>query len=133
MNHRFLYLVSLCLSVTLLLAGCLPEGQSLIPITGAEKASVPASVGQARENVLAYLASSSRLAAAPPNADWQLDGGEPLDGEYRFRSGDWLMVVRLANNRDENQQIVIINKIEKAYWCGYVKPDGQVVDTVYIR
>ena len=128
MNHRIIY-PTLCLSALLLLTGCLPKDRSFVPVTGAEDAFIPALIEQARGNVLEYVISSSRLAAIPPSADWQLDQSEPVEGKYRFRSGDWLMVIWLANADEENQQVVIINKVESAYWCGHVQPDGHVVDT----
>jgi hypothetical protein len=93
---------------------------------------VPASVTQTQNSVLAYLTTTSRLAPIPPpSTDWQLDSVEQLEVEYHFHSGDWHMVIHLANGTHKNQQIVIINIIENAYWCGYVKPDGQVLDTTY--
>ena len=123
MDHRFVYHLPLCLFVALLLTGC-------IPVTGAEDV-VPASVTQTQDSVLAYLTTSSRIAPIPPSVDWQLDSVELLEGEYHFHSGNWHMVIHLANSTHENQQIVIINLSENAYWCGYVKPDGQVLDTTY--
>ena len=125
MNHRIIQLFSLCMPAILLFAGCAPKDKPFMPVTGA------AMVEQARKNVLEYVISSSRLATAPPSADWQLDQWEPLEGEYRFRSGDWLMVIWLANADQENQRVVIINKVESAYWCGHVQPDGHVVDNSY--
>jgi hypothetical protein len=123
MNHRFVCVLFLCLSVTLILTGC-------IPVTGTED-SVPASVTQTQDTILTYLTTSSRLAPIPPSMDWQLDSVEQLEGEYHFHSGDWHMVIHLANGTHENQQIVIINLTKNAYWCGYLKSDGQVVDTTY--
>jgi hypothetical protein len=121
------------LCVVLLLTGCQPENKaSTIPVTGGENISAPAVVHLARDNALEYVISSSRLATIPPATDWQLEGDRSPDGEYRFRSGDWLMIVRLANG-NENQQIMIINQIEGLYWCGCVKPDGTMVDTSLLR
>ena len=125
MNHRIIRLFSLCMPAILLFAGCAPKDKPFMPVTGA------AMVEQARKNVLEYVISSSRLATAPPSADWQLDNEEQRQGEFHFRSGDWLMVIWLAD-ADGNQQVIISNNVEKAFWCGYVTPDGHVVDTAYM-
>ena len=132
MNHRIVCL-PLCLLAILLLTGCQSKEKPLIPVTGAEDASIPVLTKLARENVLEYVLSTSRVAAAPPNVDWQLDGGKKSNGEYCFRSGDWIMLVRLADANQENQRVIIINKVEKVVWRGYVAPDGHVVDTAYYR
>lgn len=133
MNKRVGRFLALCLPILLLFAGCQPADKSVIPVTGGESAPVPAQVEMARENILEYVISSSRLATAPPSADWQLDGGEQREGEYRFRSGDWLMVIWLVDSQEGKQRVIIVNKVEKASWCGYVEPDGHVVDTAYTR
>ena len=133
MNDRMIRLFTLCMTAILLLAGCASKEQPSIPVTGAEDASIPAMIEPARENVLEYIISSSRLTNAPPSAEWQLDKDEQLEGEYHFRSGDWLMVVWLADTDEKNQRVIISNKAENAFWCGYVRPDGHVVDTAYIR
>ena len=133
MNKRVVRFLALCLPAVLLFAGCRSADQTLISATGAEDIPIPAMVEQARDKVLEYVISSSRLAAAPSGTDWQLDRGEHSEGEYRFRSGDWLMVIWLADAQEGNQRVVVINKAEKVSWCGYVEPDGHVVDTAYIR
>jgi hypothetical protein len=117
----------------LFLAGCTPKDRPSIPVTGAEDVLTPALVQPALENVMEYVISSSRLANAPSSVDWQLDEGEQLEGEYHFRSGDWLMVIWLADADEENQRVVISNKVKKVFWCGYIRPDGDVVDTAYTR
>jgi hypothetical protein len=133
MNHRIVCL-TLCLLTILLLTGCQPKDQALIPVTGAEEASISALTALARENALEYVISSSRVETAPPSsADWQLDAGQQLNGEYCFRSGDWTMLVWPADANQENQRVIIINKVENVAWRGYVAPDGHVVDTAYYR
>ncbi|MBE0669635.1 MAG: hypothetical protein IH588_03525 [Anaerolineales bacterium] len=132
MNHRLVGLLSLCLLVTLLLMGCLPEDPLLISITGLKEFAVPAVVSQSRGDVLAYLTTSARLAAAPPDADWQLEHGQQREGEFHFRSGDWHMTIWLPSSVEGNQHIAILNSSAHAYWCGYVKPNGQVVDTALL-
>jgi hypothetical protein len=132
MNHRIVCLF-LCLLTILLMTGCQPKGQPLIPVTGAEEASISALTELARENVLEYVISSSRVGTAPPSADWQLDGGKQLNGEYCFRNGDWIMLVWPADAQEENQRVIIINKVENVAWRGYITPDGHVVDTAYYR
>ncbi len=132
MNHRLVYL-PLCLLAFLLLTACQPKDQPFIPVTGAEDASIPMLTKLARENVLEYVISSSRVPTTPPNTDWQLDGGKQLNGEYRFCNGDWVMLVWLADAKEENQRVIIINQVENVAWRGYVAPDGHVVDTAYYR
>ena len=132
MNHRLVSL-PLCLLTILLLTSCQTNDQPLIPVTGAEDASIPMLTQLARENVLEYVISSSRVPTVPSSVEWQLDGGKQLNGEYRFRSGDWVMLVWLADADEENQRVIIINKIENVAWRGYVAPDGHVVDTAYYR
>jgi hypothetical protein len=132
MNHRIVCL-TLCLQAILLLTGCLSKEQPLIPVTGAEDASIPVLTKLTRENVLEYVISSSRMATVPPSAGWQLEDGQQLNGEYRFCSGDWVMLVWPADANEENQRVIIINKVENVTWRGYVAPDGHVVDTAYYR
>jgi hypothetical protein len=133
MNHRLMFLVSICIAVIVLIAGCLSESEASIPITGGLDASVPVMVGSARDTVLEYVTSSTRLAAIPSGTEWQLDGGKPVEGEYRFRSSDWLMIVQMAENSDEDQQVMIINQIGGIYWCGCVHPDSTVMETSLLR
>jgi len=131
MNKRVVRFLALCLLVVPPFAGCRSVEQTLIPVTGADV--VPAQIELARDNVLEYVISSSRLANSPPSANWQLDVEEQLEGEYHFRSGNWLMVIWLADADEENRRVIIFNQAENAFWCGYVAPDGHVVDTTYMR
>jgi hypothetical protein len=127
MNHRLVSL-SLCLLTILLLTACQPKEQPLIPVTGAEDAStISDQTKLARENVLEYVISSSRIPTAPPSTDWQLDDGKQANGEYRFCDGDWVMLVWLADAEEEYQRVIIINKVENVAWRGYVASDGHVV------
>ncbi len=131
MNHWIVRLVTLGMPVFLLLAACQPKDQAGVPVIGSEVA-IPAQVERAHINVLEYVISSHRLANIPPHTDWQFDNREQLEGEYHFLSGDWLMIVWVADINQENQQVIISNQTEKAFWCGYVAPDGHVVDTAYM-
>ena len=133
MNHRILRLFSLCISITLLLAACQSRAQKLVPVTGAQEVALAAPAALARDSVLNYLLTSSRLAKVPPGTDWQLETEQGLNGEYHFRSGDWLMLIRTANTGEAIQQVMILNSIEKASWTGYVTAEGKVVDTAYVR
>jgi len=135
MNHGIQRLFSLCVAVTLLLAACQSpsEEQTFLPITGGESVSLPAAVERAHQQVLDYLVSSARLPGLPGRADWQSESGEVPEGEYHFRSGDWLMMIRSATTEDENQLVMLINQVERASWTGYITPDGRVVDTAYYR
>lgn len=133
MNHRLMFLIPICIAMIVLITGCLSESEASIPITGEIDASVPVMVGSARDTVLDYVISSARLAAIPSSTEWQLDGGKPIEGEYRFRSGDWLMIVQVTGGSNEDRQVMIINQIEGIYWCGCVHPDSTVMDTSLLR
>jgi hypothetical protein len=132
MNHKTVFL-PLCLCAMLLLTGCLPKGQSLIQITGAEVKSSRALIDMAHRNVLDYIISSSRVASIPSSSEWELENRQGTNGEYCFRSGNWTMLVWLADDHQQNQRVIIMNKVENILWWGYVKPDGHVVDTAYYR
>jgi hypothetical protein len=135
MNHGIQRLFSLCFAVALLLAGCQSQTRerTFLPITGGEEVARPAAVEVARTQVLDYLLSSTRLPGVPPSADWQPESGELPEGEYHFRSGDWIMMIRLGDSNDSNQQILLINQADHAAWSGYITPDGRLVDTAYYR
>jgi|GEM_PF-3236463 len=135
MNHGIQRLFSLCFAAALLLAGCQSQSQerTFLPITGGEEVARPAAVEIVRTQVLDYLLSSARLPGIPPSADWQPESGEAPEGEYRFRSGDWLMMIRSATTENDNQQVLLINEADRATWSGYITPDGRLVDTAYYR
>lgn len=131
MSHRMIRLLSFCMPAVLVLAACQPKPRTFLPVTGSKESSLPALVVLTRESVLGYVLSSERLATIPPVPDWQLDASKPSETEYRFRSGDWLMLIRLADAGQEHQRVLIINHVEKLSWTGYVTADGHVVDTAY--
>ena len=124
-----MFLTFICIAVIFLITGCLPESEASTPNTGGLDASVPVMVGSARDTVLDYMTFSARLAAIPSSTEWHLDDETQAEGEYRFRSGDWLMIVQMARNSNKDQQVMIINQLEGIYWCGCVHPDGTVTDT----
>ena len=134
MNHGIQRLFSLCFAAALLLAGCQskPQERTFLPVTGGEEVARPAAVDQAHNQVLDYLLSSARLPGIPPSADWQPESGEMPEGEYHFRSGDWLMMIR-STTENNNQQVLLINEADRATWSGYITPDGRLVDTAYYR
>ena len=133
MNRWTRSLSSLGIIIILLLTACQTKAQKLLPVTGSKDISLSAPAELARDNVLRYILSSSRLANLPPGADWQPDAAEQSEGEYHFRSGDWLMLIRSADTGEAIQRVVILNTVEKASWTGYVTADGRVVDTAYGR
>jgi len=132
MNKRVALILSMCLSVVLFFAGCQSADQTPIPVSIDDFAPIPVQVMLARDHVLEYV-SSSRLPSIPASVAWQLDTEEQLEEEYYFYSGNWLMIIWAADLDNENQQVIIQNKAEKFYWCGYVQPNGHVQDTSYDR
>jgi hypothetical protein len=126
-------LLSLSLFTVLLLVACQPKPQTFLPVTGGKDVSLALPAELTRDLVLDYVLSSSRLVSLPPATDWQLDAAAASENEYRFRSGDWLMLVRLPDARHPNRQVLLLNQVEPASWTGYVTPDGHVVDTAYGR
>ncbi len=133
MSRWMIRLLPVCASVLFLLAGCQPNAQTLIPVTGAEDVSLPEPVALTRANVLDYILSSARLANIPSAGEWKLDDKQGSENEYRFRSGDWLMLISVTETADGNQRVIIFNKVDRASWTGYVTADGRVVDTAYSR
>lgn len=134
MNHGIHRWFSLCFTAALMLAGCQSKEQVFLPITGgAEISSRPAAAEVARTQVLEYLLASARLPRVPSSADWQPQVGELPEGEYHFRSGDWLMMIRSAQTEGDNQMVLLFNQAGGAAWTGYITPDGRVVDTTYYR
>lgn len=132
MNHGKFRLFVFGMAVLLLLVGCQSKAPTILPVTGVQEAA-PAEVILARENVLKYVLSSSRLAGLPKEADWQREMEEELENEHCFWSGDWHMIIRSADTDDGNRSIIILNKVEHTSWTGYVTPNGHVVDTAYGR
>lgn len=116
----------------LLMGACQSEAPALLPVTGSNnKSSLPARVVLAQERVLEYVIAS-RLTEIPSYADWQLHEIQN-ENEYNFRSGDWLMVIWTPKDDTEYQRVVIVNRVEKLSWTGYMTADGKVVDTAYGR
>ena len=133
MNRWTRNLFSFSIVTVLLLTACQPKPKTLLPITGGQEVSLAAPAELARDTILDYILSSSRFANLPPGTDWQLEEGEQPEGVYRFRNGDWLMLVRLPDARRANEQVILLNKVEQISWTGYITPDGRVVDTSYGR
>ncbi len=133
MNRWMIRLLPVCVPALLLLAGCQSKPETLVPVTGAEDASLPEPVALTRANVLDYILSSARLANIPSAEEWKLDAKQGSENEYRFRSGDWLMLISVTETADGNQRVIIFNKVDHASWTGYVTADGRVVDTAYSR
>jgi hypothetical protein len=121
-----------CLLVILCTTGCQQEngGQTIVPVTG--KNAVPRTVDLARNNILEFVILSARIDDIPPSSEWTYSG-QPAEGEFRFESSDWLMIVWPDDPQEASYRVVIRNEFENSFWCGYVDPDGHVVDTAYIR
>jgi hypothetical protein len=133
MNRWMRLLLPIGVPALLLLAGCQSKAQAFVPVTGGDKSSLPEPVALTRANVLEYILASARLANIPPVQEWQLDARQESENEYRFRSGDWLMLISFTETADGNQRVIILNKADHAAWTGYVTPNGRVVDTTYGR
>ncbi|HSL42270.1 MAG TPA: hypothetical protein VK897_02485 [Anaerolineales bacterium] len=133
MNRWMIGLFTICVAAVLILTACQPKAKTLLPVTGGQGVSLAAPAASARDSVLEYILSSSRLAALPPGTDWELVQGEHPSEEYHFRNGDWLMLVQLANGHDARQRIILLNRVEKISWSGYITPEGRLVDTAYGR
>ena len=128
MNQTIRRFISILTLGVFLMGACQTESPSLVPITGLNnKASLPARVTLAQQNVLEYVLVS-RLENIPPHTDWQLQEVQN-ENEYHFRSGDWLMVIWAVQDSEQRQPVVILNQVEQLSWTGYVASDGRVVDT----
>jgi hypothetical protein len=112
----------------LMLTACSPSD-----LTGAVDNSVPALVKLQQKNVLEYVSASSRLSAVPSTESWQLDTKRQSNGEYRFYSGSWLMIILPARVEGGNQQVVLIETVKDTSWCGFIKPDGGIVESCFKR
>lgn len=132
MRHRVIRIGLFCLAGSLVLAGCQTAKKAFVPITGDGHASLPAQVESTRGQIVEYLISSSHLETAPPREGWQLEMAEQNDGGYHLLNGDWVMVVWSANAPKESQRVILRNKATHAVWCGYIQPDGQIVDTSHL-
>lgn len=132
MNPVAIRFLVLGLSVALL-TGCASKDQIFIPVTGEDTAFVPAEVVSAQDSILDYAPTSSNLDGLPSKFEWHLAEAVPMQGDYHFISGNWEMCVDLSTANDENREVMIINKVEKVYWCGHVKPDGTVQATCLLR
>jgi hypothetical protein len=131
MNLGIARFSTVCLCIIVLLTGCQPAGASSIPVTGAE-ISIPEEIGLSRDTALNHLASSS-LKNIPNSLAWQLESGMYAGGEYHFVSGNRKLIILSAHGGSENQHIMLIDQVDKQYWCGIIKPDGSVVDTCLLR
>lgn len=131
MKPRMVCLIALIVSAMLLFTGCGGGDTLFTPITGEDEIAAPAAVEEARGHALDYVISSSRLAGIPSDLDWQLDVKQ-FEGQYRYSSGGWIMVIWSGETPEANNRIVIINTAENIYWCGYLKSDGDIVDTSFL-
>lgn len=128
MNQRMLCLFILIVLSALGLVGC-ASGQQASNFKGVV---LPVAVKSAQANVLEYVTSTSRLSSVPASGDWQLDKNSSSNGNYRFISGSWLMIIFPAANAGM-QQIIIMDKAQDVSWCGFIESDGDIVDTCLSR
>jgi hypothetical protein len=119
-----------CIPVLLWLSGCAGTDQPFLPVTSGESA-VPAVVEAACGNVFEYVSTSSCLTIRPPKTGWVLEE-QQSKGEYHYRNGSWDMVIWFSDVHEENQRVVVFNKVERVYWGGYIRQDGTIVDTSYL-
>jgi hypothetical protein len=133
MEHKLTCLLLVCALALSLLAACSGSDEPVILDTGGTGALVPADVEAARSEALEYVLSVSRLAALPLVESWQSEAGTAPVGEYHFTSAEWHMVVRAAEPSSGRLHVVIASADGRAFWCGYVKPDGGVVETSLTR
>ncbi len=131
MNQRIRRLIAIVVFWGLVMGACQSETPALMPVTGVDnKSSLPTQVSLAQQKVLDYVLAS-RLASIPSQADWELQEIQN-ESEYHFRSGNWLMVIWMAE-KEQCRQVVIVNRAESQSWTGYLAPDGHVVDTDFSR
>ena len=132
MKNRLIHCLVLCLLAGGLLAGCQTTEEAIIPVTGADAVPIPARVETVRSNILDYMGASNQLDVLPPATDWELDVTDRKEGEYRFVSGDWFMVIKLANAQQQHEHVFLYNHATDTGWSGYVCTDGHVVDASYM-
>jgi hypothetical protein len=132
MNKNAVLVGVICLSMILSLTGCQTVRKTFLPVTGSDSASAPAQVETARNNTIDYLISSARLKNTPPRTGWLLDTSPRKKGVYLYSGGDWVMTVWVADEQGENHRVILRNKVTHAVWCGYVQPNGSVIDTSYL-
>lgn len=128
MNQKVFGLLVLFVFAAFGVVGCVSGQQT----SNLEGVVLPAAVKLAQLNVLEYVTSASRLPAVPSSADWQLDKDTSSNGEYRFYSGSWRMIICPAVKAGV-QQVIITDTAKDASWCGFIEPDGDIVDTCFRR
>ena len=133
MNQRAIRLIVIVMWAAVLLAGCLPKNPPSHLGSSAVLFTVPDLVRSEQKSVLEYVTTSSRLTSLPPSTAWLLDKETNPQDEYRFYSGNWLMIIYQTAKEDGNQQVVILDTVHDSSWCGYIKPDGQIIDACLRR
>lgn len=130
MSPKSIRLFALIAFVVPFFTGCLPKGQ-ISDLDAEAKNSTSERMKLTQMNVLEHLISAHQV-SVPPIEEWQAEAGMRSNGEYRFRSGGWkMMIVPIAG--EGNQRVVIIDPENGTFWCGFVEPDGDIADTCLMR
>ena len=129
MSRKAFRLSVIFVSAALILTAC----TSLNPGSTTDN-SLPDLVKLQQENILEYVsASPSHLDLVPSISNWRWEGSGRTNGEYRFSSGSWLMVILPANLEGGDQEVLIIERGSHTSWCGRISPDGEIEDTCLRR
>lgn len=129
MSRKAFHLSAFFVSAALILSAC-----TSLNLGNTADNSLPDLVKLQQENILEYVtASPSHLELVPSISNWQWEGAGRTNGEYRFSSGSWLMVILPAHQEGGDQEVLIIERSSDASWCGKIQPDGTVIDTCYRR
>ena len=133
---------AVCLIVVSLLSGCSTKAQSVvIPVTGkaASDAAIASSLHTC-EQVLDFIDMKSDTLASHPQIpamdQWiltiQPDTRDGVPPQFKYTSGDWVMIVRQSASDSNKYVVAVTNAAEGYYWCGYKNADGNIIDASLI-
>ena len=140
MNAKLVFF-AVCLIVASLLSGCSAK-PDVIPVTG--KAASDAAIATSMhtcEQVMDFIDIESDTLPnhpqLPPMDQWTLtintDTREDIPPQFRYTSGDWVMIVRQSTSDSNKYVVAITNSAQGYYWCGYKNADGNIVDTTLFK